>query len=133
MNIVGIVSAINSSDGMQNVTIKTEDGIIRNLKVNSDAKILIGKIYQFEFDEVLGERISYKVKGYSCVDDLDLDDKDTVYRKFLKSSPLDINYASIISKPESERTDKEKDFLVSRQQYYINKIHLLFYGFMVFT
>ena len=125
MIIVGIVSAINSSDGMQNVTIKTEEGIIRNLKVNNDAKILIGKIYQFEFDEIIGERISYKVKGYSCVDDLDLENKDLVYRKFLKSSPLDINYAKEEISKYIEKIDNKVIYEITK--YLIDKYYDIFF------
>lgn len=93
MKFVGIVNSINSSDNMQNLIVKNEEGIIKNLKVTSNAKILIGKIYQFEFEEIVGERISYKVKDYKCIDDLDLVEKDRIYRLFLKSSPLKIEEA----------------------------------------
>ena len=44
MKFVGIVNSINSSDNMQNLIVKNEEWIIKNLKVTSNAKILIGKI-----------------------------------------------------------------------------------------
>lgn len=96
MELIGIVTAINSSDGVYNLIVSDKDKNIMNLKISAEEgkKIKIGRAYCFKYDAVEGtERTSYKVTSYNDIENLALEEKDKSLRMFYKSSPLDIKTA----------------------------------------
>ena len=96
MELVGIVTSINSSDGMLNLIVSDKDRNIYNLKVSIEEgkSIKIGNAYSFKYEEVKGvERTSYKVLSFIDVDSLDLKERDKALRSLYKSAPFDLDYA----------------------------------------
>ena len=96
MELVGIVTSINSSDGMLNLIVSDKDRNIYNLKVSTEEgkSIKIGNAYSFKYEEVKGvERTSYKVLSFIDVDSLDLKERDKALRSLYKSAPFDLDYA----------------------------------------
>ena len=96
MELIGIVTAINSSDGVFNLIVSDKDKNIMNLKISSEEgkKIKIGRAYCFKYEKIEGtDRTTYKITSYNDVENLSLEEKDKNLRMFYKASPLDIKTA----------------------------------------
>ena len=96
MELVGVVTSINSSDGMLNLIVSDKDRNITNLKIsNEDGKsIKIGSAYLFKYDEIKGtERISNKIVSFTDINNLDLKERDKALRSLYRFSPFDLEYS----------------------------------------
>ncbi len=93
MQIVGKVVAMNTSDGLLNVSIVDEAKETWNLKANLEEPFQIGHIYIFEVSQSFKERISYTIESYQAVSDLDMTSSDAYLRKFYAGSPISLEEA----------------------------------------
>lgn len=90
MQIIGKVVAINTSDGMANLSIVDKENAPWNIKASLELVFQIGHVYIFEVAKNFGERISYVVEEYQAVKDLDIDQMDTIFRMFYPTSPYSL-------------------------------------------
>ncbi|MDE7161452.1 MAG: HD domain-containing protein [Anaeroplasmataceae bacterium] len=93
MQIVGKVVAMNTSDGLLNVSILDEAKETWNLKAKLEVPFQIGHIYIFEVSQSFKERISYTIESYQAVSDLDMTSSDAYLRKFYAGSPISLEEA----------------------------------------
>ena len=93
MEIIGKVVAMNTSDGMENLSVLDQEGEAYNLKTSLDSVFQIGHIYIFEVKKNLGERISYIVESYQAVMDLSLKESDAILRKFYPGASYSLEEA----------------------------------------
>lgn len=118
MLFIGKVSGINTSDGRLNLLVVDKDKNQMNLKVGGDVDIVLGHVYAFEYDEVLGkERTSYPVKSFKEVTDLPLTLMDETLRNFYKAAPITLEYAEeeiqkYLASIENENIKKVTEFLI---------------------
>jgi 3'-5' exoribonuclease len=118
MLFIGKVSGINTSDGRLNLLVVDKDKNQMNLKVSGDVDIVLGHVYAFEYDEVLGkERTSYPVKSFKEVTDLPLTLMDETLRNFYKAAPITLEYAEeeiqkYLASIENDNIKKVTEFLI---------------------
>ncbi|MDE6656606.1 MAG: HD domain-containing protein [Anaeroplasmataceae bacterium] len=93
MEIIGKVVAMNTSDGMENLSVLDQEGEAYNLKTSLDSVFQIGHIYIFEVKKNIGERISYIVESYQAVMDLSLKESDAILRKFYPDASYSLEEA----------------------------------------
>lgn len=90
MQIIGKVVAINTSDGMANLSIVDQENAPWNIKASLELTFQIGHVYIFEVEKNLKERISYVVDTYQAVKDLSTDENDRILRLFYPSAPYSL-------------------------------------------
>ena len=93
MQIVGKVVAMNTSDGLLNLSVVDEEKVPWNLKANLEESFQIGHVYIFEVSQSFKERVSYTIESYQAVSDLDMVSSDTYLRKFYAGSPIPLEEA----------------------------------------
>ena len=96
MELVGIVTAISTSDGIYNLIVSDKDRNVYNLKINPEdaSGIKIGKAYSFIYEKVAGpERTTNKITSYTDVEKLPFEVQNETLRMFFKSAPIDIDEA----------------------------------------
>ncbi len=141
MKVLGIVSAINQSDNMYNLIVKDKESNVYNLKINpsNSSGIKIGRLYEFICDEIVAERISYRIKEFKDAESFELEKRDQILREFYKSSPIEMKDAKEIVYSYIEKIDNKniKDitlFLLKKynDEYFIYpaaaKMHHAFIG-----
>ncbi|MDE5546841.1 MAG: HD domain-containing protein [Anaeroplasmataceae bacterium] len=90
MQIIGKVVAINTSDGMANLSIVDQENAPWNIKASLELTFQIGHVYIFEVEKNLKERISYVVEKYEAVQNLSIEENDRFLRMFYPSSPYSL-------------------------------------------
>lgn len=141
MKVLGIVSAINQSDNMYNLIVKDKESNVYNLKINpsNSSGIKIGRLYEFICDEIVAERISYRIKEFKDAESFELEKRDQILREFYKSAPIEMKDAKEIVYSYIEKIDNKniKDitlFLLKKynDEYFIYpaaaKMHHAFIG-----
>ena len=96
MELVGIVTAISTSDGIYNLIVSDKDRNVYNLKINPEdaSGIKIGKAYSFNYEKVAGpERTTNKITSFTDVEKLPFEVQNETLRMFYKSAPIDIDEA----------------------------------------
>lgn len=96
MELVGIVTAISTSDGIYNLIVSDKDRNVYNLKINPEdaSDIKIGKAYSFNYEKVAGpERTTNKITSFTDVEKLPFEVQNETLRMFYKSAPIDIDEA----------------------------------------
>lgn len=96
MELVGIVTAISTSDGIYNLIVSDKDKNVYNLKINPEdaSGIKIGKAYSFNYEKVAGpERTTNKITSFTDVEKLPFEVQNETLRMFYKSAPIDIDEA----------------------------------------
>lgn len=89
MEIIAKILGINTSDGVYNLLVIDKDQEQFNIKTNQNEWI-IGNVYVFEVEQVIGERISYWLLHTKDIDVLDAKQQNDIYRGFYTSAPLSI-------------------------------------------
>ncbi|MDE7263088.1 MAG: HD domain-containing protein [Anaeroplasmataceae bacterium] len=87
MEIIGKVAAINTSDGLSNLSIVDQEGTLWNIKAPLDKIFYIGHVYIFTVKKNIGERVSYLVEGVQSVEELPIKESDQLLRRFFPKSP----------------------------------------------
>ena len=90
VKIIAKVNAINTSDGMYNVSVNDTE-VSFNIKVNPELgyTFKIGNVYEFTcYKNEASERVSYTLVESRDIDQFDIVTKETVLRKFYSASPL---------------------------------------------
>ncbi len=141
MKVLGIVSAISQSDNMYNLIVKDKESNVYNLKINpsNSSGIKIGRLYEFICDEIVAERISYRIKEFKDAESFELEKRDQILREFYKSAPIEMKDAKEIVYSYIEKIDNKniKDitlFLLKKynDEYFIYpaaaKMHHAFIG-----
>ena len=92
MEIIGKITGINTSDGCINLAVQDQFQNLYNVKAEMDVTEIasVGKIYSFIVEKSVGERISYQLVSIKSVDDLEIENRDAVLRKFINSAPMDL-------------------------------------------
>lgn len=91
MKIIAKVNAINTSDGMYNVSVNDTVSSF-NIKVNPELgyTFKIGNVYEFNcYRNEASERVSYTLVESRDINQFDIETKEIVLRKFYSSSPID--------------------------------------------
>lgn len=115
MRLIGKVVAINTSDGMHNISIIDEDELSYNLKASIDVNFLIGHVYVFEVKKNYGERISYQIEEYVKVDSLEISEADNILRKFFAHSELSLEESIKIIYEYIEKIDNEIIYNITKK------------------
>ena len=95
MKVVGKIVGINTSDGLFNLLIVDQNEETYNLKTELNT-FVVGKVYEFEVEMNVGERISYSILKYINVEDLNYKKTDEILRNFLPSSPISLEEATTV-------------------------------------
>lgn len=90
MQIIGKVVAINTSDGMSNLSIVDHENAPWNIKAPLDQNFQIGYVYIFELKKSFKERISYLVEEFQSVDALSIEENDRILRMFYPGAPFSL-------------------------------------------
>lgn len=142
MELVGIVTSINSSDGMLNLIVSDKDRNINNLKISIEEgkNIKIGNAYCFQYEEHKGaERTSNKVISFKDVSELELKQRDKALRSLYRSAPFDLEYAekeikNYINKIDNKIIKDITNYLIKKyyDQYFVypaaSKMHHAYIG-----
>ncbi len=106
MEIIGRIIGINTSDNILNLLVLDKDHNQYNIKtVNS--QLVIGKVYIFEVEQSIGERISYRLTKVTEIEKKSLEEQNALFRDFYDQSPLSLeecqskieNYLNQITNP----------------------------------
>ena len=97
MKIIGKITGINTSDGLINLNVTDEKQNQYNIKTTPESSIELinGRIYVFEVNRVVGERISHQLTSVVSVDDLPLDERNVILRNFLPSASMSLDELKI--------------------------------------
>ena len=97
MRIIGKITGMNTSDGLINLNVTDEKQTQLNIKtsISTGSDLLNGKIYVFEVERVVGERISHQLTSVTPVDELPLEDRNTILRNFLPSASMSLDELKI--------------------------------------
>ena len=92
MRIIGKITGMNTSDGLINLNVSDEKQTQYNVKttISTGSELINGKIYVFEVEKVFGERISHQLTNVTAVDDLPLEERNTILRNFLPSAIMSL-------------------------------------------
>ena len=92
MRIIGKITGMNTSDGLINLNVSDEKQTQYNVKttISTGSELINGKIYVFEVEKVFGERISHQLTSVTAVDDLPLEERNTILRNFLPSAIMSL-------------------------------------------
>lgn len=115
MRLIGKVVAINTSDGMHNISIIDEDELSYNLKASLDIDFLIGHVYVFEVKKNYGERVSYQIEEFIKVDSLEMADADNILRKFFPYSDLSLEESKKIIYEYIEKINNEIIYNITKK------------------
>lgn len=115
MRLIGKVVAINTSDGMHNISIIDEDELSYNLKASLDIDFLIGHVYVFEVKKNYGERVSYQIEEFIKVDSLEMADADNILRKFFPYSNLSLEESKKIIYEYIEKINNEIIYNITKK------------------
>ena len=92
MRIIGKITGMNTSDGLINLNVTDDKQAQLNIKtsISTGSDLLNGKIYVFEVERVVGERISHQLTSVTPVDELPLEDRNVILRNFLPSASMSL-------------------------------------------
>ena len=90
MELIGKITGINTSDGMCNIAVLDEAGNLTHLKLGTEESKSLknGDVYKFLYNVVEGERVSNFIYSVKSINDLELEEKDTILRAFFPNSPI---------------------------------------------
>ena len=77
MRIIGKITGMNTSDGLINLNVSDEKQNQYNIKtsISTGSELLNGKIYVFDVNRVVGERITHQLTSVVPVDQLPLEER----------------------------------------------------------
>jgi 3'-5' exoribonuclease len=83
---------MNTSDGLINLNVTDDKQTQLNIKtsISTGNDLINGKIYVFEVNRVVGERVTHQLTSVTPVDELPLDDRNTILRNFLPSAGMSL-------------------------------------------
>ena len=92
MRIIGKITGMNTSDGLINLNVTDDKQAQLNIKtsISTGSDLLNGKIYVFEVERVIGERISHQLTSVTPVDELPLEERNVILRNFLPSASMSL-------------------------------------------
>lgn len=114
MEIIGKISAINTSDGLSNLSVFDEEGTLWNIKASLDMIFQIGHIYLFQVKKNIGERVSYFVTEYQSLEKLSIEKNDEILRKFFPTSPFTLEESKKIIYDAIESIQNEVVYKITK-------------------
>ena len=97
MRIIGKITGMNTSDGLINLNVSDEKQNQYNIKtsISTGSELLNGKIYVFDVNRVVGERITHQLTSVVPVDQLPLEERNVILRNFLPSANMSLEELKI--------------------------------------
>lgn len=123
VKIIAKVNAINTSDGMYNVSVNDTENSF-NIKVNPELgyTFKIGNVYEFEcYKNEASERVSYTLVSSKDINQFDIETKEKILRKFYSAAPVSSEQAkeeinNYIAKIENKVIHDITDALINKHK-----------------